>query len=59
MLVIKIKITSPSTKDMELALKEVLRLFSEGYTSGADKDGYGTRYDFTVTGEEEEVEDEE
>lgn len=56
MLVIEIKITSPSTEDMELALKEVLRLISEGYTRSFGNDGKKTDYTFMITGEEEEIE---
>jgi hypothetical protein len=60
MLAIEIKITSPSTEDMELALKEVLRLISEGNTRGWGNDGCKTKTDYTfmITGEAEEIEDE-
>lgn len=57
MLNAEIKITSPSTEDMELALK-VLRLISDGNIRGWGNDGDKTNYTFMITGEEEEIEDE-
>lgn len=51
---LEVKITGRTTADMEDALDEVKRLVSEGYTCGRDGNERGG-YDFTVSGEDEDV----
>lgn len=58
MLKLEIEITGNTTSDLEIALDEVRKQVSEGFTKGFNRNDTG-RYHFDVTGEEEETEEEE
>lgn len=53
MLVVTATITGKTTGDLDLALDELKRLLSEGYTSGANSNDSGG-YQFSSFGETEE-----